>query len=205
MNLWRLVLDLFFPPNTGALTFLELDDEELEKFIHIHHDRSRSVHSLFVYRTPIIRASIQALKYHKNSAVAERYAQILARHMLKTLKDKNTQQIIVPIPASKRRMREHGFNQCMLLTDLLPPLLGDTFMHLPDGLERNDAHVSQTKLSKQDRLKNVRNTFVANEKLRGEHVVIIDDVWTTGATAQAAIHVCRSVGAQSVVVWTIAH
>ncbi len=205
MNLWRFVLDLFFPPNTEALTLLELDDASLEKLIHMHHHPTEPIRSLFVYRTPIIKSSIQALKYRRNTDVAKRYAHILADHILRTLKNKDARHILVPIPASKRRMREHGFNQCILITVLLPPLLGDSFMHLPDSLRRNDVHVSQTKLGKQDRLKNVHDTFVASETLQGKHVVIIDDVWTTGATAQAAIHACRSVGVQSVAVWTIAH
>jgi ComF family protein len=208
VNLWRLVLDLFFPPSGAVLEFLKLEDEELRKLIHIHHDRSQSIHSLFIYRTPIIRTSIQALKYHKNSAVVKRYTQILARHICAHTEksgSSETKYILVPIPASKRRMSVQGFNQCLLLTEALIPHLDSLFIHQQDCLKRNDTQVSQTKLAKSDRLANVHGAFVASETLRGKNVVIIDDVWTTGATAHEAISACRAVGALSVTVWTIAH
>jgi ComF family protein len=65
---------------------------------------------------------------------------------------------------------------------------------------------TQTQLSRQERLANVRNAFAMRkgQRLNGERVVLVDDVFTTGATTNACARVLMGAGAGEVCVWTVA-
>jgi len=203
VNLYAKVLDVIFPVSSDLSFFLNMSVEALEELVYTETDATNTIRSLFPYQHPLIKASIRALKYKRSVPVAKRYAEILALQIHSRTDD--TSYVLIPLPASKRRMHLHGFNQCEILTKDLFPLLDTRYVHYPNGLQRTDSHLSQTTLSKSDRLANVQGAFVADAFLFGKRVIIIDDVWTTGATARAAMAACRSVGAHHVEVWTIAH
>ena len=65
---------------------------------------------------------------------------------------------------------------------------------------------TQTQLSRQERLANVRNAFAMRDgqRLNGERIVLVDDVFTTGATTSACARVLMAAGAGEVCVWTVA-
>ena len=65
---------------------------------------------------------------------------------------------------------------------------------------------TQTLLSREERLANVRNAFAVNDgvDLSGQMLILIDDVMTTGATTSACAKVLRQAGAEKVCVWTVA-
>ena len=65
---------------------------------------------------------------------------------------------------------------------------------------------TQTQLSRQERLANVRNAFAMRDgqRLNGERIVLVDDVFTTGATTSACARVLTAAGAGEVCVWTVA-
>lgn len=210
----RRVLDFLFPHTEQLDIFLSWNTKILEQHVHIQQNASRTIQSLFIYREVPIKASIQALKYKRNTEVACMYAPLLAKHILQTIDAYPAGTwIIVPIPASKRRMERYGFNQCKILCEAIVPLLDNRCVYHPHLLERIDNHTSQTTLKRADRLQNVLHVFrIRDTAQSGElfmvhnaSVMLIDDVYTTGATAQAAIETCRKAGAQTVLVWTLAH
>jgi ComF family protein len=207
-------MDFLFPNTEGLNTFLNLDKDTLATHVHVQRDASHKLQSLFIYREVPIKASIQALKYKRNTEVARVYASLLATHILQTIDMyPATTWSIVPMPASKRRMEIHGFNQCKILCEAIMPLLDNRCVYNPHLFERIDNHTSQTKLARSERLQNVQHVFRIRETAehdasfvqRDTAVMIIDDVYTTGATAYAAIETCRNAGFDTVVVWTLAH
>ena len=112
--------------------------------------------------------------------------------------------LIVPVPLHPAKRRERGFNQAERLAARLAE---STRIHLNTKvLRRVESTDSQTRLTREQRAANVRNAFVArpNTKLGGARVVVLDDVFTTGATTSACAKVLRSVGAGEVCVWTVA-
>lgn len=93
---------------------------------------------------------------------------------------------LVPVPLSVRRERERGFNQSGRLADAMSPHLGIETWH--DALVRTQFTSSQTRLTPEERLRNVSGAFrVAGDpaRLRGAHLVLVDDVVTTAATLNA--------------------
>ena len=93
---------------------------------------------------------------------------------------------LVPVPLSVRRERERGFNQSGRLADVLSQHLG--IEAWDDALVRTQFTSSQTRLTPEERLRNVSGAFrVAGDpaRLRGAHLVLVDDVVTTAATLNA--------------------
>ena len=92
----------------------------------------------------------------------------------------------VPVPLSSRRERERGYNQSALLADAIATPLGVPVWR--DVLLRLHFSSSQTRLTPEERLRNVSGAFRVTgdpARLRGAHLVLVDDVVTTAATLNA--------------------
>lgn len=152
------------------------------------------------------RALVHALKYGGWSAAAGGMAARMAR--LELLPDAASEaRLVVPVPTSRTRMRERGYNQAALLAREFAARTGRAYR--PDLLLRTRAAASQTSLHPGDRRANVARAFSApagqsGSALLGEHVILIDDVWTTGATALSCAESLREGGARAVSVVTFA-
>jgi ComF family protein len=112
--------------------------------------------------------------------------------------------VVVPVPLHPRRERERGFNQSWLLARRLAIAWGLTAR--ADVLARRVATAAQTDLGAAARRLNVRDAFTVRrpELVAGRHVLLVDDVLTTGATAAACAVALRSGGAATVGVVTVA-
>jgi len=110
--------------------------------------------------------------------------------------------LLLPVPLAKRRLRERGFNQAGMLGRWLSTQLG-----LPCDerlLLRTRETPAQQQLDARARRRNLRQAFALSGELTGKHVAIVDDVFTTGATAQAIAEVLRKAGARRVDVYCLA-
>ncbi len=129
---------------------------------------------------------VHALKYGGWPAIADEIGARLAR--LDWPPDVRVERsAIVPVPLGASRLRERGYNQSERLAYGLAP-----YWNVPvwtDVLTRDRETTSQTRLTPEDRLRNVSGAFhapvSARIKLRGAHVVLIDDVVTTASTLNA--------------------
>lgn len=111
---------------------------------------------------------------------------------------------IVPVPLHPAKQREREFNQAECLGRRLSRVTG---IPLNGRLVRRiRATKTQTRLSRPERLANVRNAFAPRRGvcLQGQRVVVVDDVMTTGATTSACARALRQAGAGEVIVWTVA-
>lgn len=113
---------------------------------------------------------------------------------------------IIPVPLHRRRLWERRYNQSALLGEALAKRAAKRF--LPDGLARLRHTVQQKGLSRKERLANVKGAFAVNERylneLRGKNVMLIDDVFTSGATLNECAKTLKKHGAEKVFVLTIA-
>ena len=112
--------------------------------------------------------------------------------------------VVIPVPLHISRLREREFNQSAILAKHLAEALG-----LPTQyslLERVRATEFQSMLSPSKRVENVRNAFkVTSQKaVSGAHVLLVDDIFTHGATANECAKALKKAGAESVVVATLA-
>jgi len=105
--------------------------------------------------------------------------------------------MVVPVPLPADRRSARGYNQREWIARGVAATLGTTLA--TDVLVRVRATGSQTKLSQNERLKNLKGAFkILGRKVAGQHVVLIDDTVTTGATLMACADVLVEAGARSV-------
>jgi ComF family protein len=114
--------------------------------------------------------------------------------------------IIVPVPLHARRLWKRRFNQSAVLGREIARRSGKSF--LPDGLIRLRHTAPQQGLSRSRRTDNVKNAFAVNgrylSELKGQNVMLIDDVFTSGATLNECARTLKKYGAASIYVLTIA-
>ncbi len=148
--------------------------------------------------SPVARA-LTAFKYGRARRLGRRLAATMARRV-----PDPTVDVLIPMPLHPRRLRERGFNQSAVMARHLGRALGRpcTFT----ALHRIRDTPSQTALSLAERAANVADAFAVAraDRITDRRVLLIDDVWTSGATARAAAAALRAAGAASVDVLTFA-
>lgn len=177
------VLDLIFPPREAYRVVQHLDTQELHALLIVQH--IHGVVALMRYEDSRVRALIHEAKFHMNmrawKLLGDMCASYLKKHGL------HERVLLVPIPLSRERLRRRGYNQVeQVLREVqtqLPGLKLET-----DLLTRTRETRPQTELARAERLKNVAHAFkVSNpETVHGAHIILVDDVTTTGATLHAA-------------------
>ena len=154
------------------------------------------------------RGAIHRLKYNRRFALAPRLARAMAQSpAARELLHDWQPSCLVPVALHGSRARARGFNQSALLARELGALF-----ELPalDALKRTRRTPPQVGLDLKARRHNVRQAFVVDEKLWAKHeltgarILLIDDVFTTGATIDECARVLRRAGAQSVAALTLA-
>ncbi len=151
----------------------------------------------------VVREALHAFKFGGRRALAAPLGDLLAGPGSVAL-PADAPDLLVPVPLHPRRQRERGFNQSSLLARRVGRAWG-----LPvrsDILLRTAATSPQTDLSAEARRANVRHAFTLRrpELVAGRHVILVDDILTTGATVGECARVLREEGAATVGVLTVA-
>jgi competence protein ComFC len=145
----------------------------------------------------IVRQIIHDFKYGRQIHLRH----LVARWLCAALDDERLRgrhfDIIVPVPLHPTRQRERGFNQARLLAELLSARISILCKPL---LQRVRYTTTQTALDRAERMENLHNAFRLrkNADVRGLHVLLIDDVLTTGSTLSECARVLKRAGAISV-------
>ena len=157
-----------------------------------------------------LRALLHLLKYDGMEPVADRLGNLLARQVL-VLPNTPQNMLVVPVPLFRSKRRQRGFNQAEVLARAVVKAMKrqrpEWKLTVAVGLlERRRATESQAGLTPHQRRANVRGAFFASspERLKGANLLLIDDIYTTGATARACAQALRRAGAASVRVATVA-
>ncbi len=158
-----------------------------------------------------MRAAIHALKYDRLHGAAKRLGRMLAAAIAQLADEAPGEMLVVPVPLHRTKYSERGFNQARSLAVSALAALGKSHpawrLRLASTtLMRLRATESQAGLTPRQRRLNVRRAFSVSDRaaVAGEHVLVIDDVFTTGATARAAAKTLVDAGAASVWVATLA-
>jgi ComF family protein len=152
----------------------------------------------------VVQRLVHDLKYRGNASIGYHlglwFGQELARQDATYLHA----DWLLPVPIHPARRRERGYNQSEEICRGLTQALG--IRTRTDLLWRTKFYASQTRKSRAERLKNVSTAFkvIKPEQVRGQHVVLVDDVLTTGATLEACATELRQAGAATVGILVLA-
>lgn len=111
------------------------------------------------------------------------------------------EELLVPVPTTEGRLKRRGFNQAELLAAQIAEELG---MPMACALRRTDERAPQSSLTARERLQNLSGCMRADPCVKGKRVLLVDDVYTTGATAAEAARALREAGASGVGVFAAA-
>jgi len=151
----------------------------------------------------LVREAIHAFKFGGRRGLANPLGDLLAGLGLSALPGA-VPDALVPVPLHPRRARERGYDQALLLARRLERAWGVAVV--ADALVRAVPTQPQTDLDAAARRRNVRDAFAVRrpELIAGRHVVLVDDVLTTGATAGECARTLARAGAAAVGVVTVA-
>ena len=168
---------------------------ESKPFFHL----ARAVAS---YETLILDL-IHQFKYGRNISTGAVLASFMAEFSFPDF-DFTDYSLIIPVPLHIRRLRERSFNQALILAKAI----GKKY-RIPVNfslLKRQKLTLTQTGLDKKEREKNIKGAFTVtdNAKIEGKNIILVDDVYTTGATINQCAKTLIKAGASKVAVLTLA-
>lgn len=111
--------------------------------------------------------------------------------------------IIIPVPLHKAKLKSRGYNQ----SDILATFISKK-MNIPisrNNLKRIKATITQASLRRKERIKNIHNAFCVQqpEKFSGKRILLIDDVFTTGATSNECSRILKQAGSSDIFILTL--
>lgn len=207
MNFFDYALEIIFPPKCGICGKIGegyICNNCYNMFVinKIYKNYNRERFHMLKYEG-IIRDKLIEYKFNDKPHLYRMFYEIL-------IKDKNAcdflkgYDIIIPVPIHKKRKSLRGYNQ----SELIAKKLSDRFkmpMYI-DVLKKQINTIPQSSLGKKARKSNAQNVYKVDnmQKIKNKNVVIVDDIYTTGATANECIKVLKDAGAYRVGIITIA-
>lgn len=163
-----------------------------------------AVFCLYPYQDPV-DLLVTGLKFRHELAAARVLGMLFARHCIAA--GRALPQCLIPVPLHVTRYRERGFNQSMEIARHMAPRLRHAGRRLAirsDLLQRVRATDAQSELDAGERAANMAGAFRAHGRDLPRHVVLLDDVMTTGHTATAAALALKAAGCRRVEIWACA-
>lgn len=163
---------------------------------------NRSFSFLLFKRGNIAQKLLHQLKYEGREDIGERLGAMFAKSLVKSNCD--TPDIIIPLPLHPSKQKLRGYNQCHSIAKGMGRYLSSQIGY--DSVARILANPTQTKKSRYDRWLNVERIFevVEPEKIIGRHVMLLDDVVTTGSTLESCGRRVLEAGARELTIATLA-
>jgi len=158
------------------------------------------------YENDTVKKLLHILKYRRFLAAADSIERLVDKFISevdirKVLPDDS---VIVPMPLHKKRLRERGFNQAEIIAKIISE---KTSIPVENFLVKTADTKHQTTLKdRNERLQNVKGsiTLLGNARVEGKTVILVDDVYTTGATMNEAANVIRKAKPKNIVAFVIA-
>jgi ComF family protein len=152
----------------------------------------------------VLKKSIHLFKYYREKKLAKPLGKLMVDYLLKNNEFENKLDLIIPVPLHKNDFKKRGFNQSVLLGKVV----GDYFS-IPireNILVKKKLTPFQINLSKKEREKNILRAFSVEkpEEIKEKNILILDDVFTTGATVEECAKELTKAQAKNIFVLTLA-
>lgn len=205
-------LDLVLPQDPMVRRIEKMDASEAMNVFKGPEIAPQSwIKPFFSYKDECVNRAIWELKYRGNAKIAGLFGAILSDHLLEEMAEQQQfgdfqRPLLMPVPLSRTRERERGFNQCKLVLDVLRRRSPEIEISY-SALRKIKNTKPQTSFKKKsERLKNLSGAFAANApEILHRNIILFDDVLTTGSTLSEARRTLLSAGAKKVIAYTLAH
>ncbi|NQU83684.1 MAG: ComF family protein [Parcubacteria group bacterium] len=150
------------------------------------------------YHNPVLRGLITNLKYNNAEELSAQAERFILRFLNKKSFRLDNNALIISVPLHKKRLWHRGFNQADIVAKVVSSYFNLKIKN--DIIKRKEKTDEQTKISNEDRLINVKKAFacVNHKEIQGRSIILVDDVYTTGATMQECARVLLEAGAKDV-------
>ncbi len=155
------------------------------------------MYTKFQYEEPL-KMLIHKFKYHNSLYLTS----LLTEIMLKAPINYDEVGLIIPVPLSKNRIRQRGYNQAAILAKSIAKKLKAPYSD--NYLRKIIDTPNQVEITGEHRRKNLKNAFIISPKYNYQTVTIIDDIFTTGSTANEIALTLKANGVNKVNVWCCA-
>lgn len=168
--------------------------ECLDKIDRADLPEQKNIFAAANYHDATLKNAIWLLKYKGVKQLAKPLAELIRRRLIGKIQIKDP--IIIPIPISKKRLRQRGFNQAEMIAECL---FGKTANDILAKKIHTESQV--TVKDKEKRLQNLKGSFEVKkpELLKDRNVILVDDVCTTGATISEAVQTLKEAGAKKII------
>ena len=165
-----------------------------------HFDRG---FALTGYAEPI-RQLFHQIKFQKKLWLLGLFSRLLEHSSI--AHELNRYDLLIPVPLDWWRERQRGFNQAALIAEMLKRSGGNPKLQITRCIQKKKRTPPQSKLRRDERLKNLNGVFqLKNSRLiRGKHILLVDDIFTTGSTINECAKLLKANGAEHVDFFSIA-
>ena len=200
MSLLSFLHGLLFPKRKTELVLETC--EELPKKLSVLKTYPFPTTALGSYDNEVVRAAIVETKFHGSTKGTKLLGALLASYIEGRFYPLST-ALVIPMPLSKEREKERGYNQVRRICEAAEELLPGLVIH--EALTRVKNTTPQTELSKNERKENLEDAFTCLTLDPSYTYLLVDDVTTTGATLYEAIRTLQKAGATTIVPIALAH
>lgn len=207
MNIFQFILDTIIPPDPTIRAIEGMNEDD---FVSIAgtlatKETPSGVISFFPYKNETVRAALIEIKTHFNKKIVGLLGKVMHQKLIPLAEGR---PLLIPIPMTRKSLRERGWNQCELLAKAITDEdKGVNFEICMNALVKIRDNEDQVGKGRKERFENLRGCFAVRdvEKVRGRNVIVLDDIVTTGATLKEAHRALIEAGAKKITLVSVAH
>lgn len=213
MKILTRVLDLFFPPICGFCGKLNTKYicNECEKIVNLEainkidsYNKNYNRHLYIFKYEGIIREKIIDYKFNNKVYLYRTFTEAVLKNK-ENIKFIEQYDFLIPVPIHKERKKVRGYNQSELIARILADEIGKIKLQV-DILKKDKNIVAQSTLDKKHRSENIKGVYkvINKQKIIDRKILLLDDIYTTGSTANECSKVLKEAGCKEVGIITIA-
>ena len=188
----------------GALPYVEFDNTEdnpIQKIFWGRVQFSFANSLLFFTKDSVVQLLVTELKYKQNKKAGWMLGRLMGMYINEVIKE-DPIDFLIPIPITNTKLKKRGYNQSTILCQGIQSITGMPI--LEDLLLKPFDTQSQTHKDRVNRMDAIGQSFVVKQTstLKNKHVLLIDDVLTTGATIEAAANILQQSALKKISVFT---
>lgn len=198
------IQNFLVPESNLVQGLIKIDPETMRLMLPNSKVRSEDIFVLFDYQNRAVKTLVKLVKYKNNKNIRERVARYFHEDMAEIFSDialfEGIPPILIPMPMSKKEKQKRGFNQCEEIVKDIKKISGENFEVSFNALTKHKETERQTKLDREKRILNVKNSMKADSKVVENRIIaVLDDVYTTGSTMLESRRALYDAGAKRVI------